>query len=278
MSEKRLPTWPLWLLAAPAGVAIWSGWVGLGGMTGFGPVTLLPGISDLRINTAITLPVGMEVYAAYALRAWLGADVGPRARTFARWSAVGALVAGAAGQITYHLMAAAHWREAPWPVTIVVSCVPVAVLGMGAALAHLLREPGAESVRPVVLAVDEAYEFLHSPPAPAVQPAPPDSAPDEAVGSTPEAALPEVPDSAAESAPDSAPAEAPSSAVEVRSVVQFPTQRTRSARRTGRRKTTLPPDWRICDDQAGCGCGKTLHRNTVRTHRRTRESAEAGTP
>lgn len=266
MSEKRLPTWPLWLLAAPAGVAIWSGWVGLGGMTGFGPVTLLPGISDLRINTAITLPVGMEVYAAYALRAWLGADVGIRARAFARRSAIGALVAGAAGQIAYHLMAAAHWREAPWPVTIAVSCVPVAVLGMGAALAHLLRESAAEPAPPVVLAVDEAYEFLHSPPAPAVQPDVQDSAPDEAFGSAPEVA------------PDSAQAEASGSALEVRSVVQFPTQRARTARRTVRRKQALPPDWRICDDQAGCGCGKTLHRNTVRAHRRAREAAEAGTP
>lgn len=270
MSESRLPTWPLWLLAAPAGVAIWSGWVGLGGMTGFGPVDLLPGIGrGAHLNTAITLPVGMEVYAAYALRAWLGGQSPARARAFARRSAIGALVAGAAGQVAYHLMSAAHWAEAPWPVTIAVSCVPVAVLGMGAALAHLLREAD-EPARPVVLAVDEAYDLLHSPPAPAVHsPAPDSAAGEEANG---------APAETADSAQDGAVDEVPGSALEVRSVVQFPSTAARTARRTGRRKTALPPDWRICDDQAGCGCGKTLHRNTVRAHRRTREAAEAGTP
>jgi hypothetical protein len=36
-------------------------------MTGFGLVRPLPGLSDsLRINTAITLPVGVEAYGAYA--------------------------------------------------------------------------------------------------------------------------------------------------------------------------------------------------------------------
>ncbi len=135
--------WPLLLLALPAVVAIWSGWVGLGGMCGFGPVTLLPGISPFRVNTAVTLPVGMEVYAAYALRAWLARGASDRAARFARRSALSALGLGAAGQIAYHLMAAAGWREAPWPVTIAVACVPVAVLGMGAALAHLLAEPSA---------------------------------------------------------------------------------------------------------------------------------------
>jgi len=37
--------WPLFLIAAPAAVAIWSGWVGLGGMCGFGLVQPLPGIA-----------------------------------------------------------------------------------------------------------------------------------------------------------------------------------------------------------------------------------------
>ena len=68
----RVRSWPLLVLAAPALVAIWSGWVGLGHLTGFGVVHPLPGIWDqLAINTAITLPIGVETYAAYALRAWL---------------------------------------------------------------------------------------------------------------------------------------------------------------------------------------------------------------
>jgi hypothetical protein len=133
---------PWWLvgLVAPAFVAIWSGWVGLGGLTGFGPVHLLPGIADdLTLNTAITLPIGMETYAAYALRVWLTPGLPARARTFARKSAIGSLLLGASGQIAFHLMTAAHIDHAPWWITTLVACIPVGVLGMGAALAHLLR-------------------------------------------------------------------------------------------------------------------------------------------
>jgi len=128
-------------LAVPAWVSIWSGWVGLGELTGFGPVHPLPGIWDgLTINTAITLPIGVETYAAYALRAWLSGDRAPtRARRFAKWSALGSLLLGAAGQVIYHLMTAAGVTAAPWPVTTLVACLPVVVLGMGAALAHLLN-------------------------------------------------------------------------------------------------------------------------------------------
>jgi hypothetical protein len=46
---------------------------------------------------------------------------------------------GMAGQVAYHLMAQAGAARAPWPVTTVVSCLPVLVLGMGTTLAHLLR-------------------------------------------------------------------------------------------------------------------------------------------
>jgi hypothetical protein len=137
--------WPLLLIAAPAAVAIWSGWVGLGELCGFGPVRLLPGISGLTINTAITLPIGVEAYAAYALGAWMSPASPPQARRFARWSALGALAYGMAGQIIYHLLAAAHATAAPWPVVVVVSCMPVAVLGLAAALTHLLRQDGEDS-------------------------------------------------------------------------------------------------------------------------------------
>jgi len=44
-----------------------------------------------------------------------------------------------AGQVAYHLMAQTGMTRAPWPVTTVVSCLPVLVLAMGTALAHLLR-------------------------------------------------------------------------------------------------------------------------------------------
>ncbi|MEU9837318.1 hypothetical protein AB0D67_37775 [Streptosporangium sp. NPDC048047] len=133
--------WPLALLALPAGVATWSGWVGLGKMTGFGPVQLLPGIADdIEINSAVTLPIGVEAYAAFALAAWLtSAPVAPGTRKFARASALGALGLGMFGQIAYHLLEVAGRTQAPVPVTVLVSCLPVLVLGLGAALAHMLH-------------------------------------------------------------------------------------------------------------------------------------------
>jgi hypothetical protein len=137
--------WPLIFIAAPAAVAIWSGWVGLGGMCGFGLVQPLPGIVPWHLNTAITLPVGVEAYGAYALGVWMRPSAIPDvARRFARRSAVGALALGMTGQVIFHLLAAAHAHRAPWPVTVLVSCLPVIVLGFGAGLTHLLRADEAE--------------------------------------------------------------------------------------------------------------------------------------
>lgn len=99
-------------------------------------------LGSLQLDTAVNLPVGVEAYAAYALCAWLSASaaISPRTRRFARRSATGSLLRGMAGQAGYHLLAQAHAARAPWPVTTAVSCLPVLVLGMGAALAHLLRD------------------------------------------------------------------------------------------------------------------------------------------
>ena len=131
--------WPLALIALPAAVAIWSGWVGLGSLCGFGLVQPLPGIVAWHLDTAITLPIGVEAYGAYALGAWLLPGTPEPARRFARRSAVGALTLGALGQVVYHLLAAAHATRAPWPVVVLVACLPVVTLGFGAALTHLLR-------------------------------------------------------------------------------------------------------------------------------------------
>lgn len=140
--RSRIGTWPVVLIALGAFVSIWGGWVGLGELTGFGPIRLLPGIADqVVVNSAITLPIGVEAYAAFALRAWLApaGAVSDAARRFARWSTVAALALGAAGQIAYHLMVEAGMDRAPWQITAFVSCLPVVVLGCGAALSHLIR-------------------------------------------------------------------------------------------------------------------------------------------
>ncbi|MQM26640.1 ABC transporter permease [Glycomyces albidus] len=140
-TRRRLATWPVLLLMLPATVAIWSGWVGLGQLAGFGPVHPLPGIADsFVIDTSITLPIGMETYSAYALYVWLSGRAGAKAIAFARVSALLALGIGAAGQIAYHLMSAANVPAAHPLITAAVACIPVAVLGLGAALAHLVKE------------------------------------------------------------------------------------------------------------------------------------------
>ena len=139
-------SWPLLVLAAPAAAEVWSGWVGIAQKTGFGRVSPLPGIwPALHLDTTVTLPVGVEAYAAYALRAWLSGEpwIGDRTRRFAKWSAISSFALGMAGQVAYHLLAQAGAARAPWPVTTIVSCLPVLVLAMGTALAHMLRADAA---------------------------------------------------------------------------------------------------------------------------------------
>lgn len=151
LALKAYP-WPLLVIAAPAAVAIWSGWVGLGELCGFGPIHPLPGIApQVVINTAITLPIGVEAYGAYALHAWLGGkNISAPTRSWARGSAIAALVLGCLGQIAFHLLSASHWKAAPWPIVTAVSCLPVATLAFAAALAHMIRAdsrvvPGGDS-------------------------------------------------------------------------------------------------------------------------------------
>jgi hypothetical protein len=144
-------SWPLLVLAVPAAAEVWSGWVGIAQKTSFGVVPLLPGIwSSLHLDTAVTLPVGVECYAAYALRAWLasGPAISDRTRRFARWSAICSFALGMAGQVAFHLMDQDHVTRAPWGITTLVSCLPVLVLGMGTALAHMLREDAAAADQP----------------------------------------------------------------------------------------------------------------------------------
>jgi hypothetical protein len=139
---RTVRSWPLLVLAAPAAAEVWSGWVGIAQKTGFGLVSPLPGIlPSLHLDTSITLPVGVEAYAAYALRAWLADEhsVSGRTRRFAKRSAICSFALGMAGQVAYHLLAQAGTARAPWPVTMIVSCLPVLVLAMGTTLAHMLR-------------------------------------------------------------------------------------------------------------------------------------------
>jgi hypothetical protein len=148
---RAVRSWPLLVLAAPAAAEVWSGWVGIAQKTGFGLVSPLPGIwPSLHLDTSITLPVGVEAYAAYALRAWLASEhaVSARTRRFAKWSAIFSFALGMAGQVAYHLLAQAGATRAPWAITTIVSCLPVLVLAMGAALAHMLRADTVATATP----------------------------------------------------------------------------------------------------------------------------------
>jgi hypothetical protein len=121
--------------------------VGLGGLTGFGLVHPLPGIWDgLVLNTAITLPIGVEAYAVYALA--VATDPRPLSaptRRYAWVSAGAALVLGMVGQVAYHLLGAAGVTSAPWWVVAAVSCLPVGVLGAASLLWHLAADISDEA-------------------------------------------------------------------------------------------------------------------------------------
>lgn len=150
-NDHRVPNppsaWPLGFIGLAAAVAVWGGWVDLGRFTGFGMVQPLPGLVDgLRINTAIVLPIGIEAYGGYALRTWLSsAALSARTRSYAGWSALVSLVVGGGAQVASHLMKAHSVTVAPWWVTVVVSCVPVAVLGLATGLATLVRQDTTSS-------------------------------------------------------------------------------------------------------------------------------------
>ncbi|WP_191838661.1 ABC transporter permease [Catellatospora chokoriensis] len=138
--KLQIRTWPILVVGLGAFIAIWAGWVELGRLTGFGVVHPLPGIWDsFKIDTAITLPLGMDAYAAFALKVWFTPGISARARKFARWSTIVSLLVGMCGQVAYHLMEAQGITTAPWQITTAVSCLPVIVLGLASGLVHLVR-------------------------------------------------------------------------------------------------------------------------------------------
>ena len=141
-TSGRLPRpWPLVIIGLAAAVAVWGGWVRLGELTGFGAINLLPGIGrGLTLNTAVVLPLSVEFYSAYALRVLLASSrLSPEARRFARRSFVASLSVGGGAQIASHVMGAVDVTVAPWPVTTLVACVPLLVIGLATGLATLVR-------------------------------------------------------------------------------------------------------------------------------------------
>lgn len=134
------------LVAVSAFVAIWGGWVGLGRLAGFGPVDLLPGVpgGPYEVDLSITLPLGVEAFAAIALYVAVSGMVEGGARTFAWVAAIGSLGLGMFGQAAYHLLTAQEHGAGATPtwVVVFVSVLPVLVLGLASLLLHL-AEAGA---------------------------------------------------------------------------------------------------------------------------------------
>jgi len=134
---KRRAMWPLYLISVGAVLAVWSGWVELGAMCGFGIEQPLYGIwNGLKLNAAISLPLSMEAYGFYAMGFWFDPDEAEGVRTYARWTTILAYSLGFAAQATYHVLAAMHMTHAPIPVVVFVSGVPVATICVAGGLLH----------------------------------------------------------------------------------------------------------------------------------------------
>lgn len=138
------------LVAVSAFVAIWGGWVGLGRLAGFGPVDLLPGVpgGPYEVDLSITLPLGVEAFAAIALYVAVSGMVEGGARTFAWAAAIGSLGLGMFGQAAYHLLTAQEHGAGATPtwVVVFVSVLPVLVLGLASLLLHLAEAGARQSL------------------------------------------------------------------------------------------------------------------------------------
>src|SRR5260370_3533590 len=110
-----------------------------------GARNVAPVTSPGRISLAIPWPCPGHALVRACGQRPLARDqmISDRTRRFAKWSAICSFALGMAGQVAYHLMAQAGMARAPWPVTTVVACLPLLVLAMGAALAHMLRAEAA---------------------------------------------------------------------------------------------------------------------------------------
>jgi hypothetical protein len=106
---------------------------------------------------------------------------------------------GMLGQVAYHLLNASHAARAPWPVVVLVSSLPVIVLGFGAALSHLLRGESGEPAN--ALEVNPETVLAERP---ETIPTVPESAPEpvtaEPVTSTPASTRPTAAESTARTA------------------------------------------------------------------------------
>lgn len=131
------------VIAVPAFLAVWSGWIGLGQMTGWKEMDMLPGFNHggwAEIDTSVTLPIGIEAFGALSLAVWLASrKVQGILRTYSAICAFGSLTLGALGQVAYHVLKVNGTTPENVPDLLVgfVAVLPVIVFGACAGLIHL---------------------------------------------------------------------------------------------------------------------------------------------
>ena len=133
-----------------------------GRLTGFGMVSPLPGIwPSLHLDTSITLPVGVAAYAASRARL-AGPRPGDQRPDLPVRQMVGDLLVRARHGRAGGLSPDGSGRDGPGagsPFTTIVSCLPVLVLAMGTALAHMLRADAGATDTPAQPRPDQPHSM-----------------------------------------------------------------------------------------------------------------------
>ena len=118
-------------------------------VSSFSGLRALAEASGWQPMLAPLFPLTVDAYAMTATRVWLAQSTGSqKARRFARWNAIGAILLSLAGNAAWHLIAA-HLVPVTWVIVVVVGAVPPAVLGLLSHMAVLRRQadplPAAEA-------------------------------------------------------------------------------------------------------------------------------------
>lgn len=137
-------------------------WVSLGmsvsavsaAVSSFSGLRSLAEMAGWAAPMASLLPLTVDAYAMTATRVWLsGSTASVRARRFAKWNAIGAILLSLAGNAAYHLIAA-HLLAVSWMIVLAVGAVPPVVLGLVSHLAVLRTQADAPEPRTEPRAVD----------------------------------------------------------------------------------------------------------------------------
>jgi hypothetical protein len=134
-----------WVALGMAVSAISAGFSSFDGLRSLAEATGWGGMAPL-------FALCLDSYALVAIRVWLaGPTTSARARTFAKWNAIGAVALSLAGNAAWHLIAAGLLAVS-WQIVLTVGAVPPVVLGLVTHLAVLRAQvdPARPSIVPVV--------------------------------------------------------------------------------------------------------------------------------